>query len=341
MRNMKSTVLSRRFSQVWRRGGTVAGPAFAPGNNFKFSRERLRKLGKDMVDARYLYLLFIPVLIYYILFHYYPMTGIVLAFKEYNARLGFWGSKWVGLMNYRFVFTDPMFFAALENTFVISFQRILIQFPAPIILAIMLSEVHSSKLARPLQTIFTFPNFLSWVIVGGIVVNFLGINGAVNNFLSLFGVEKTSFLADKNLFRPLLYITNVWKGAGWTAIIYLASITAIPLEQYEAAEIDGASRMQRIFYITLPSIKSTIMVMFVLSVGNVMSMGFDQIFNLQNPAVLDVSEILSTYLYRVTFSGPLDFGFSTAMGLFTSVVNFIFLIVADRLAKIFGESGLF
>ncbi len=299
------------------------------------------KLLSRMYEARYLYLLFIPVAVYYIIFHYYPMSGIVIAFKDYNARLGFWGSKWIGLENYRYVFMDAMFYKALKNTVIISFQRILFQFPAPIILAIMLSEVRNSKFARPLQTIFTFPHFLSWVIVGGIVVNFLGEYGAVNNFLALLGTERISFLSNSHLFRPLLYLTNIWKGSGWTAIIYLATITSISMEQYEAAEIDGATRLQRIRYITLPSLKSTIIVMLILSVGNVMDMGFDQVFNMQNPAVMDVSEILGTYIYRTTFNGPMDFGYSTAMGLFKSVVNFVFLLTTDRVAKAVGESGLF
>ncbi len=300
-----------------------------------------KSLKSRLYEARYLYLLMLPVIAYYIIFHYYPMSGIILAFKEYNAKLGFFGSEWVGLQNYEFVFRDPAFYKALQNTFIISFGRIIFQFPMPIILAIMLSEVKSSKLSRPLQTIFTFPNFLSWVVVGGIVVNFLNQAGPINSILEIMGFEKVNFLAEQNLFRPLLYITNVWKGAGWTSIIYLASISSIPQEQYEAADLDGATRMQRIRYITLPSLKTTIVVMFILNVGNIMTMGFDQVFNLQNPAVMDISEILPTYIYRITFQGPMDFGFSTAMGLFTSVINFFFLILTDRIAKLFGEGGLF
>ena len=300
-----------------------------------------RSLLSRMYEARYLYLLFIPVMAYYIIFHYYPMSGIIIAFKSYDARLGFFGSPWNGLENFRWVFMDPRFFNALRNTFIISFTRLIVQFPMPIILGIMLSEVRNSKIARPLQTIFTFPNFLSWVVIGGIITNFLGYLGVVNNIISTLGFERISFLASSALFRPLLYTTAIWRNSGWVAIIYLASIASIPLEQYEAADIDGASRMQRIMHITLPSLKSTITIMFILSVGNVMTMGFDQVFNLQNPAVLDVSEILSTYIYRVTFMGPMDFGFSTAMGLFTSVINFMFLLVTDRAAKAIGERGLF
>jgi putative aldouronate transport system permease protein len=169
----------------------------------------------------------------------------------------------------------------------------------------------------------------------------MGSFGAVNNLITSLGFDRIPFLSSTTLFRPMLYITAIWKNSGWVAIIYLASIASIPAEQYEAAEIDGASRMQRIRYITLPSIKSTITIMFILNVGNIMTMGFDQVFNLQNPAVLEISEIMGTYIYRMTFAGPMDFGFSTAMGLFTSVINFIFLLATDRIVKMAGESGLF
>jgi len=300
-----------------------------------------RSLASRMWEARYLYLLFIPVAVYYIVFHYYPMAGIIIAFKKYNARLGFFGSPWIGLENYRYVLMDQRFYTALANTFVISFSRVIFQFPMPIILGVMLSEVRNSKIARPLQTIFTFPHFLSWVIVGGVVVNLLGTYGAINNLLSAIGFGKIPFLSSSSLFRPILYISAIWKNSGWAAIVYLATITSIPQEQFEAAEIDGASRMQRIWHITLPSIRSTIVILLILNVGNIMTMGFDQVFNLQNPAVLEVSEIIGTYIYRITFTGPMNFGFSTAMGLFTSVVNFIFLLTTDRIAKAVGESGLF
>lgn len=300
-----------------------------------------RKLLRDMYNARYLYVLILPAIVYYIVFHYFPIAGITLAFKEYKANLGILGSPWVGLKNYEFVFKDPMFYKALVNTFVISFERIVFQFPMPIVLAVMLSEVRNGRILRPLQTVFTFPHFLSWVVVGGILVNFLGEYGAINNFLGILGLEKQSFLSNQALFRPILYTTQIWKGAGWASIMYLASIVSITPDLYEAADIDGATRMQRIWHVTLPGIKSTIVVLLILNVGQVMDMGFDQIFNLQNPAVQGVSEILGTYIYRITFSGPMDFGFSTAIDLFKSVINFTLLLTADRVMKLLGERGLF
>ncbi len=227
------------------------------------------------------------------------------------------------------------------NTVVISFCRILFQFPVPIILALLINEIRSQRYKKVLQTIYTFPHFLSWVIVASIMLNLLGNNGTVNAMLSALGMEPINFLGDEKIFRPMLYITENWKGAGWSAIIYMAAISGIDTEQYEAADIDGAGRLMKMVYITLPCIKPIIVVMFILAVGGIMNAGFDQIFNLSNPAVRDVSDILDTYIYRITFQSSADFSFSTAISLFKSVINFIFLISCDRVSKLVGENGLF
>ncbi|WP_300682618.1 ABC transporter permease [Acutalibacter sp. 1XD8-36] len=287
------------------------------------------------------YVLLLPGLIWYTIFCYMPMGGLSLAFKTYKANLGIWMSPWIGLQNYEFVFRDPDFFRALGNTVVISFCRILFQFPVPIILALLINEIRSQRYKKVLQTIYTFPHFLSWVIVASIMLNLLGNNGTVNAMLSALGMEPINFLGDEKIFRPILYITENWKGAGWSAIIYMAAISGIDTEQYEAADIDGAGRLMKMVYITLPCIKPTIVVMFILAVGGIMNAGFDQIFNLSNPAVRDVSDILDTYIYRITFQSSADFSFSTAISLFKSVINFIFLISCDRVSKLVGENGLF
>lgn len=287
------------------------------------------------------YVLLLPGLIWYTIFCYMPMGGLSLAFKTYKANLGIWMSPWIGLQNYEFVFRDPDFFRALSNTVVIIFCRILFQFPVPIILALLINEIRSQRYKKVLQTIYTFPHFLSWVIVASIMLNLLGNNGTVNAMLSALGMEPINFLGDEKIFRPMLYITENWKGAGWSAIIYMAAISGIDTEQYEAADIDGAGRLMKMVYITLPCIKPTIVVMFILAVGGIMNAGFDQIFNLSNPAVRDVSDILDTYIYRITFQSSADFSFSTAISLFKSVINFIFLISCDRVSKLVGENGLF
>ena len=210
-----------------------------------------------------------------------------------------------------------------------------------ILFALMINEVRLGRSKKVLQSIYTFPNFLSWVIVASIMINVLGQKGLVNGFLTtFFGTRPIAFLGKPEYFRPVIFITDVWKTAGWSAIIYMASISGIDMEQYEAAEIDGASRLQRIWYITLPGIKTTIMVLFILAVGNLMSGGFDQIFNLSNSATMKVAETLDMYIYRITFKGSVDFGFSSAVALFRSVINMLLLIVADRVSKAVGGSGL-
>lgn len=307
----------------------------------RVAQTQKRSLGKRILLNWQVYLLLLPGLIWYTIFCYIPIGGLSLAFKDYKANLGIWGSPWVGLANYDFVMRDPDFFQALGNTIIISLSRLVFQFPIPIILALLINEIRSTRYRKVLQTVFTFPHFLSWVIIASIMLNLLGNSGTVNSVLKVFGMEPVNFLGDESLFHPLLYISENWKSAGWSAIIYIAAIAGIDTEQYEAATIDGAGRFQKMIYITLPSIKATIVVMFILAVGGIMNAGFDQIFNLSNAAVRDVSDILDTYIYRITFQSSADFSFSTAIALFKSIINFIFLISCDRISKLVGETGLF
>jgi putative aldouronate transport system permease protein len=290
---------------------------------------------------RQVYALLFPGILFYVIFCYIPMSGLQLAFKTYNARLGIWGSKWVGLLNYTYVIRDPTFWRAMTNTVTISLQRLVFQFPVPIILALLINEFGARSYKRVLQTIFTFPNFLSWVIISGIMFNLLEANGLVNNIIQGLGGEPVAFLNSTTLIRPLLYITENWKSAGWGSIIYLAAISGIEMEQYESAIIDGASRFQRMCFITLPGIYETIIVMLILSVGNIMNAGFDQIFNLGNAAVQGKIDMLDWYIYRITFQGSADFSFSTAISLMKAVINFAFLITANQIAKMITGTGLF
>ena len=275
------------------------------------------------------------------IFAYGPMSGLLLAFKTYSAKGGIWGSPWCGLENFRYVFRDAAFFRSVFTTLKINIGRLLIQFPAPILLALLLNECVLKRYKKLAQTIFTFPHFLSWVIVASLVTNTLSMDGLINNLLAALGLEKVNFLGSSRLFVPILYITENWKSAGWSAIIYLAALSGIDVDQYEAAKLDGANRWQTMLHVTLPNLKPTIIVMLVLSIGNLMTGGFDQIFNLSNPAVEEVSEILDMYIYRVTFGSVPDFGFSMAISLFRSLVNCMFLIVADKGSKKLGGSGLF
>ncbi len=287
------------------------------------------------------YLMILPGVVWYLIFAYIPIYGLTLAFKTYKAKLGIFGSPWIGFENYVYVFRDPAFLDSVFRTISINFGRILFQFPFPILLAIMLNEVRVGKYKKVIQTVYTFPHFLSWVVVASIMVNILDSKGMVNALIVMLGGSKVNFLGDTNIFKPLLYITENWKSAGWTMIIYLAAISGIDTEQYESARIDGATRLQTIWHITLPAIQSTIITLLILQVGNIMTQGFDQIFNISNAATAKAGEILDIYIYRITFQASADFSFSTAVSLFRSVINFIFLVSADRITRWLGSDGLF
>jgi putative aldouronate transport system permease protein len=269
------------------------------------------------------------------------MAGLQLAFKQYNARLGIWRSQWNGLTNYSFLVRDPQFWRAMVNTITISLQRICFQFPVPIILALFINELNNRRYKKVLQTIFTFPNFLSWIVISAIMFNLLQSAGLINLIIRRFGGSPIPFLTSHSLIRPMLFITDIWKSAGWGAIIYLASISGIDMEQYESAVIDGASRFQRMLYITLPGIRETIIIMFILAVGGIMNAGFDQIFNLGNSLVQNKIDILDWYIYRMTFETMTDFGFSTAISLMKGTLNFAFLLIANQVTKYITKTGLF
>lgn len=301
---------------------------------------RLHRLGRDIVRARYIYLLLLLGMAYIAIFCYGPMYGLLMAFKKYNAGLGVWRSPWIGMKNFQRLLITPDFGRALGNTVIISCGRLLFEFPFPILLAIAINEVRLGKSKRIFQTVFTFPHFLSWVIVGSILITFMDNNGPVNAIIAATGHKKVNFLANTGLFRPLLYITSIWKSAGWSSIIYLAAISGINPELYEAAIIDGATRLQAIRHITLSGIRTVVAVLFILAVGNVMNGGFDQVFNLQNPVVRPVSDILDTYVYRITFQAVPDYGFSTAVGMFKSVINLALLLIANWVVRRFSGEGL-
>jgi ABC-type polysaccharide transport system, permease component len=314
----------------WRRGFAPGARSRAPGG-----------LLAEMWRSRQVYFLILPGLAWYIIFAYVPMGGLSLAFKAYKANLGIWASPWVGMTNFDYLFRDPAFIAAVWKSIYISLGRIVFEFPVPIVLAIAISELRVGRYKKALQTVFTLPQFLSWVIVASIFTNFFSLDGFLNGILKATGQKPVSILGSKELFIPLVYFTDAWKSSGWSAIIYLAVIAGIDTEQYEAAEIDGASRTQRIGHITLPSMAPTIAVLFILMVGNIMRAGFDQIFNLSNPVVAKTAEILDMYVYRITFQSPPDFGFSSAVSLFTSVVNMTLLLVANKVSKKLNGNGLF
>lgn len=301
----------------------------------------MKKLSKQIWKKKEVYILLLPGLIWIFLFAYMPMGGLSLAFRKFHAGLGIWNSPWVGFENFTYVFRDPSFFRAVWRTLGINIGKLIVTFTFPIMLALMFNELRMNRYSKVLQTIFTFPNFLSWIITSGIIINILSSRGVVNSLLALFGIDPVNFLGSEALFIPVLYISEIWKTAGWSTIIYIAAIAGIDQEQYEAAQIDGAGRYQRMRHITLPCIAPTIVVMFILAAGNLMTAGFDQIFSLANAATKEVSEVLDIYIYRITFQSATDFSFSSAVSLFRSVINMTLLLLADWGSKRFGGTGLF
>jgi putative aldouronate transport system permease protein len=315
----------------------------ASSDGFKKSSFKgyLAKTGKNILKHKEKYVLVLPGLAWYAVFAYIPIFGLSLAFKKYMAKLGLFGSPWIGLANFQNVFADPAFLQSIFTTLKINAGRLLFVFLFPIFLALIINEVRLGRSKKILQSIFTFPHFLSWVIVASVMISILGQRGMVNSFIGgIFNTKPISFLGIPAYFLPVVYVTDIWKSAGWSAIIYMAAISGIDTEQYEAAEIDGSSRLQRMRYITLPGIKPTIFVLFILAVGYLMSGGFDQIFNLSNPATIKVAETLDMYIYRITFRGSVDFSFSAAVALFRSIINLALLFSADRFMKRVGGSGL-
>ena len=269
------------------------------------------------------------------------MYGLIIAFKDFKFSQGIWGSAWVGLENFRYLFSLPDFYRVLGNSLMLSLLRLVIAFPVPIILSLALNEIPFLKYRRLSQTMIYLPYFISWVIIGGILVNLLSPSwGIVNTVIKTFGGEPVFFLGSAKYFRGVAIVSHIWKTAGWETIIYLAAITSISPELYEAAKIDGASRFQRILHVTLPGIKTTIVILLLLSVGNLMNNGFEQIFILQNASNLNVAEVFETYTFRLgMISGR--FSFATTVGLFSSVIGFVLLVIANGIAKLMGEEGIF
>ena len=294
---------------------------------------RLKKSG-------FLIAMIIPAIVFYAIFCYVPMYGILMAFQKYYPKLGIFGSKWVGFDNFKTIFDDPYFWTVLLNTIKIGSIKIVLAFLGAVTTAILLNELRMRKAKKVIQIIVTFPHFLSWVIIAGFVSSLFETSGSINDLIYVLGGERVMFMTKGNFFLGLIFGADIWKEAGWGSIVYLATMAGIPQDQYEAADIDGATRLQKIWHITLPGIKAVAILLLIMSVGGVLSAGFDQIFNLYNPTVYKYADILDTYIYRETFQSYRNPGIGTAVGLFKSVVSFILVITTDRIAKACGERGI-
>nr|WP_240762895.1 ABC transporter permease subunit [Paenibacillus thalictri] len=281
----------------------------------------------------------LPVIVYYIIFHYTPMYGAIIAFKEYSPAKGITGSEWVGLANFKDFFSTFYFWRILKNTVIISLLTLCFEFPAPIILAIMINEVRNQMFKRTVQSITYMPYFISLVVICGMIKDFTNGGGMINTFLSSFGYDGKAMLQKPDLFRAIYVISEIWQKIGWESIIYIAALMSIDQEQYEAARMDGASRWKQILYITLPGIMPTIAIMFILRMGNLLNVGFEKIILLYNPATYETADVISSFVYR---KGLLEFGwsYSSAVGLFNSVINLVLLISANYISRKVNESSL-
>ncbi len=309
--------------------------------NKKALRDRsLRdEIKRDFALNKAVYLMFVPVLVYYVLFHYLPMYGAIIAFKDFSPRLGFLGSPWVGFDHFVKFFTRPTFFQILQNTLRISLSSLIFGFPAAIILALLINEMRSKKLSRIVQNITYMPHFISMVIVCGMIKTFTADTGIINDIIAFFGGERMSLLGEPKLFTPIYVISGIWQEIGWDSIIYLAAIIGVDESLYEAATIDGAGRWKQIIHVTLPGIATTVTVMLVLRIGGILGVGYEKIILLYNDATLNKADVISSYVYRKGLL-ELDWGFSTAVGLFNSVVNCIFLFAANYASKKLNEVSL-
>ncbi|RXZ82984.1 sugar ABC transporter permease [Paenibacillaceae bacterium] len=285
-----------------------------------------------------LILMFLPVVAFFIIFRYIPMLGNIIAFKQYNLVEGVLGSPWVGLDNFRMMFQNPQTLQIIRNTFILSLSSIVLGFPFPILVAVLLNEVRKMWLKKTVQTLLYLPHFFSWVIVGGLVITLFGTQaGVVNNWIVALGGEPVSFLYQVETWLPIFFGSAIWKEAGFSAIIYLAAISSIDPHLYESAGIDGAGKLKQIWYVTLPGIVPVISIMFILAMGRVMEVGFDQVYNLQNAVVSSVSSVISTYIFTVGIQGGL-YSITTAMGLFEALIGLVLVIGANRVAKKFNQS---
>ncbi len=287
-----------------------------------------------------LHLMLLPGMFFIILFRYIPLGGITIAFKDYLPVKGIWKSSWIGLDTFRYMFRLPDTARVLRNTLVIAVLKIIINFPIPIIVSIMLNEVRSTKFKRTIQTIVYLPYFISWVILAGMIQDIFARDGIINQFLGLLGAKQIFFLGDKHAFIGVLIGTDVWKNFGYNTVVYLAAITGIDETLYEAAEIDGAGRFQKIWHVTLPGITPIVLLMLILSLGNVLNAGFEQIFNLYNPLVYSTADIIDTFVYRISLVQA-NYSLGTAVGLLKSVVSFILIVSSYLIANRFTDYTVF
>ena len=311
-----------------------AQPQPSKANSFR------SRVVKDFKINKLLYFMILPVLAYYIIFHYLPMYGAIIAFKDYTPMKGIIDSDWVGLKHFESFFGSYYFWRILKNTIILSLYTLCFEFPMPIILALLLNEVKNKAFKKTAQSITYMPYFISMIVICGMLKDFTNSGGVINSMIMyLFGTDGQAFLQKPDMFRTIYVSSEIWQRIGWESIIYMAALTGIDQEQYEAARIDGATRLQQMWRITLPGILPIIVIMFILRVGNLLNVGFEKIILLYNPVIYETADVISSFVYR---KGLLEFdwSYSTAVGLFNSLINLILLISANRLSRRVTKNSL-
>jgi ABC-type polysaccharide transport system, permease component len=318
----------------------MAETAIPTSANRKKAPNRIMTWLRLYKKHRYLLLMLLPPILYFLLFRYVPMYGVILAFKNYRFLDGIFGSAWNGLDNFHTLFNGRDFPRAFRNTIILSTLKLIFGFPAPIILALLLNELRIIVFKRIVQTVSYLPHFLSWVVLAGVFMEiFSPTRGIVNYVIQWFGGEPIFFFGDRDWFRTLLVSTEVWKTVGWGSIIYLAALSGIDPSLYEAAVVDGANRWRQVWHITLPAMMPVITIMFILAVGGIINDDFDQVFNFYNPAVYEVGDVLSTYTYRLGIT-EMKYALATASGLFVNVIAFALIILTNKITKRFSDYGI-
>ncbi|MGQ4677907.1 ABC transporter permease [Paenibacillus polymyxa] len=315
-----------------------------PAPNMKMKMKKNKRTTESLLRMqkhKLLYLMVLPGLVYFIIFKYFPMGGLVIAFQDYQAFQGITGSPWVGMKHFIRLFTEPTFFMLLRNTLILFALNIVIFFPLPIILALMLNEVRKVFFKNIIQTIIYIPHFMSWVIIVSISYVFLTVDGGVlNEMIAALGGEKISFLTSPQWLRTVYIGQVIWKELGWSTIIYLSAITVVDTQLYEAAEMDGAGRLRKTWHVTLPAIRPVIITLLILKIGSTLDLGFEHMYLLLNSLNREVAEIFDTYIYTAGLKNG-QLSFSTTVGLFKGVVGLILIMLSNRLAKKFGEDGVY
>jgi putative aldouronate transport system permease protein len=308
--------------------------------DFNKSDTLWKKIKTDYKINKSVYLMVAPIILFFIIFSYIPMVGVVMAFQKYSIKDGLFGSQWVGFKNFTDFFKSYYCFRLIKNTFLLSFYDLIFGFPAPIIFALLMNELTSKKFKKIIQTITYMPHFISMVVIAGLIIDFFSSSGAITAIVTKLGGPHTNLLGKPEFFRSIFVGTNIWQGIGFGSVIYMAALSGIDQEQYEAAALDGAGRWQQTLHVTLPGIASTIIILLILRIGSLLSVSFEKVILLYSPITYSTADVISSFVYRKGLQ-EFNYGYSTAVGLFNSAINFLLLIFANKLSKKFTETSLF